>query len=114
MKHRKNMLETSTLPMDDAIAPAPGSAPAPVSAASPVTASASTAAKKTFASIVKTKQPTIVKPSDNDVVVASKSELMTKANEALKKVNNRNCRVANKGALFVEVSSENYRENAHS
>ena len=32
MKYTKNMLETSTSPMDNALAPAPGSAPAHVSA----------------------------------------------------------------------------------
>ena len=31
MKYTKNMLETNTSPMDDALAPAPSSAPAPVS-----------------------------------------------------------------------------------
>ena len=59
--------------MDDAPALAPGSAPA------------SAAVKKTFASNVKTTQPIIVKPSDKDVVVASKTEMMSKASEALKK-----------------------------
>ena len=78
----KNMLETSTSPMDDAPAPAPGSAPAPISAPTPASAPAPTAVKKTFASIVKTTQPIIVKPSDNDVVVASETEMMSKAHEA--------------------------------
>ena len=38
--------------------------------------------------------------------------MMSKANEALKQVNVRNCRVTNKGALVVEVTFENDRENA--
>ena len=78
MKHRKNMLETSTLPMDEALAPTPGSAPAPASV--PVFTNAS----KTFASIVKITHPIIVKPCDSDVMVTSK-EMLSKANKALKK-----------------------------
>ena len=68
--------------------------------------------KKTFASIVKTTQPIIVKPSDSDAAVARKEEMMSKANKALKKANVRNGRVTNKGTLVVEVSSENDREGA--
>ena len=44
-----------------------------------------------------------MKPSDNDVVVARKDDMMSKANEALKKLKVRNCRVTNKGMLLVEV-----------
>ena len=61
-------METGTLRTDDALAPATVSAP--VSAPARASAPASTAANKTFASIVKMAQPIIVKPSDNDVVVA--------------------------------------------
>ena len=61
---------------------------------------------------MKTTQPIFVKPSDNDVVVANKDEMMSKADEALKKLNVRNCRITNKGTLFVEVSSKNHGENA--
>ena len=84
MKYTKNMLETNTSPMDDALAPAPSSAPAPVSAPACASVPAFTNAIKTFASIVKTTQLIIVKPSDSDFVVTRK-EMMSKANEALKK-----------------------------
>ena len=40
----------------------------------------------TIASMVKTTQSIILKPSDNDVAVVSKDEMMSKANEALKKL----------------------------
>ena len=79
-------------------------APAPVSAPTPAFAPASTGAKKTFASIVK--------PSDNDVVEASKDDKMNNTNEPLRKVNIRNCRVTYKGTLVVKVSSENDGESA--
>ena len=39
----------------------------------------------------------ILKPSDNDVVVASKDEMTSKDNEDLKKVYVRNARVTSKG-----------------
>ena len=55
---------------------------APVYATTPASAPACTAAKKTFASIVKTTQPTNVKPPDKVTVVASKADMMSKANEA--------------------------------
>ena len=38
--------------------------------------------------------------------------MMSKANEALKKLNDRKSRVTNKGTLVVEVSSEKDRERA--
>ena len=106
IKYMEEKLETGTSLTDGAIAPAPVAAP--TSAPAPV----STTAKKSFASIVKTTQPIIVKPSDSDAAVASKEEMLSKANEALKKVNVRNARVTNKGTLVVEVSSENDREGA--
>ena len=111
MKYTKNMLEKSTSPLDDALAPAPDSAPAPVSAPASTSAPAPMNASKTFASVVKNTQPIIVKPSDSDVNVTSK-EMLSKANEALKKVNVRNARVTDKGTLVVEVSSEKDRESA--
>ena len=93
IKYMEEKLETGTSLTDGAIAPAP--------VAAPTSAPASTAAKKSFASIVKTTQPIIVKPSDSDAAVASKEEMLSKANEALKKVNVRNARVTNKGTLVV-------------
>ena len=72
-------LETGTSLTDGAIAPAP------VAAATSAPAPVSTAAKKSFASEVKTTQPIIVKPSYSDAAVASKEEMLSKANDALKK-----------------------------
>ena len=106
MKYVEKKLETVTLLMEDADASAPVSAPTTASAPD------STAAKKTFASIMRTTQHIFVKPSDNDVVFASKTEMMNKANENLKKINVRKCRVTNKGVLVVKMSSENDRESA--
>ena len=83
MKHIK-LMETSTSPMDDALAPAPGFASAPVSGPARASVPAFTNANRTFASIVKTTQPIIVKPSVIGVAVTSK-EMMSKAKEALKK-----------------------------
>ena len=108
IKYVEKKLETVASKMEDADAPAPVSFPRPAS--DPVF----TVAKKFLASIVKTTQPINVKQSDNDVVVASKTEMTSKANEALKKVNVWNYRVTNKDALVVEVSSENDKGNAFS
>ena len=80
MKYVEEKLETFTSQIEDADAPVPASAPTPASAP------ASTAVKKTFASFVKTTQFIIVKASDNDVVEGSKAEMLSKANEALKKI----------------------------
>ena len=104
MKYMDIMLERGSSLMDDRLAPAPVSAPASTSAR--VSAPAFRYANKRFASIVKTMQPIIVEPTD-DVVVASKEEMMNRANEALTKVNVRNGRVTNKGTLIVKVSSLN-------
>lgn len=90
MKYMEKMLETSTSLMDDATSPAHASAPAPVYAPTPPSTPASTTARKSFPSIVETTQPIIVKPSDSDDAVSSKDEMMSEANEALKKVNVRN------------------------
>ena len=79
IKYMEEKLETGTSLTDGAIAPAPVSAP--TSAPAP----ASTTTKNSFALIVKTTQPIIVKPSDGDAAVASKEEMKSKANEALKK-----------------------------
>ena len=73
-------METDTSLTVGAIAPAPVSAP--TSAPSPV----SITPKKSFASIVKMTQPIIVKPSDLDAAVGSKEQMMSKRNEALKKL----------------------------
>ena len=100
IKYMDERLETGTSLMDGGIAPVPVSSPTSDSAP------ASTAAKKSFASIVKTTQPIILKPSDSDAAVPSKEEIMSKANEALKKVKVRNARNTSKGTLVVEVSSE--------
>ena len=78
IKYMEEKLETDTSLTDGAIAPAPVAAP--TSAPAP----ASITAEKYFASIVKTTQPIIVKPSDSDAAVASKEEMLSKANEALK------------------------------
>ena len=98
-------------PMDDALAPVPGSAPASASAPACASVPAFTYASKTFASIVKTTQPIIVKPSDSFAIVTSK-EMLSKAIEALKKVNVKSARVTIKGALVVEVSSDKERESS--
>ena len=78
MKHMEKILKTSTLPIDDALAPTPGSAPAPVSVPARASAPVFTNAIKTFASIVKTTQSIIVKHSDHDVIVTSRDEMMRK------------------------------------
>ena len=66
-KYKKKRLDNGTSLMDDAFAPAPVSAP--TSASAP----ASIATKKSFASTVKTTQPTIVKLSISDAAVSSKA-----------------------------------------
>ena len=80
IKYMEEKLESGISLIEGAIAPAPVSAP------TSAPASVSTAAKKSFASIVKTTQHIIVKPSDSDAAVASKEEMMSKAIEALKKL----------------------------
>ena len=112
MKYMEKILETHTLRRDNALAPAPAPAPSPVYAPARASATVSTDTNKTFAFIVKTTQSILVKLSDGDVAVARKGEMMSKANEALKKVNVKSARMTNKGTLIVEVSSENDRESA--
>ena len=112
MKYMEKILETDTSRRDNALAPVPAFVPSPVYAPARASTPASTDANKTFASIVKTTQSIIVKLSDDDAAVASKGEMMSKANEALKKVNVRSVRMTNKGTLIVELSSENDKESA--
>ena len=112
MKYMEKILETGTLRMDDALAPAPISTPTPVFALARASVPASTDANKIFASIVKMTQPIIEEPSDDNVDAESKEEKMSRANDASKKVNFRNAKMTNQGTLVVEVSSENDRESA--
>ena len=64
-----------------------------------------------FASVVKTTQPIILKPYNDDIAAASTDEMMS-YNETLKIVNVRNSRFTNKGTIVVEVSHEKDRKNA--